>query len=800
MWKNYFKIAWRNFIKNRLYSFLNVLGLSIGMAVCLIIMLFVGYERGFDQMHSKNVFRLNEVQNWEGMVAPQKVALSMFPMGPTLNEEFSEVLNYTTMTNGGDLILMDKGERVTIPNTIWADERFLEVFDFELVQGDKSTALKEPNGMILTEKRAKILFGDEPALGKVLPVADTDSAFAVVTGVMRDIPERSHLQFEGVIAMNTFFDDQEGPGWGANWFNTYLELVDDVDMESMESRFPEYLISHLGEDADENFQLFLQPLSDIHSGSSEITHDYFNYKKFDKSYVQVFFFIGLIVLFIAGINFVNLASAKSIGRGLEIGIRKTSGASRWQLYLQFITESVLMSLVSLFFAFLIVILSLGSFNELSGRSIDFPLLSDPILLGGSIFGAILGGILSGIYPAGVLTGFNPIKVLKGNSKSGTQKSGFRNGLVVVQFAAAIFLITATFFANRQLKFMQQRDLGFSKEQVIVLPLNNSYSDRFITLKQELLSFSKVEQVTASGQRLGNNLHQTSASYRGSGEERSLATSQIAVDPSFLDVYEMELVAGRNFDPENESEIGRTYIINESLAHELLEDDEKVEDLIGANFYIFGTDSTASIIGVAKDFNFNSLHHKIETLAMFNSGNQGFSEISIRTSSDDFAQTIGHIQASWDKVIPEQPMEYEFLDDHFAELYQADQTLETIVSLLTGLSILVSCLGLFGLVSFATEQRVKEIGIRKVLGASVLGVVSLISGDFIKLILISILIAVPISWFVVKEWVNDFAYQIELDWWVFVLAALSAIVVALFTISTQATKAALINPAKTLKSE
>jgi putative ABC transport system permease protein len=372
--------------------------------------------------------------------------------------------------------------------------------------------------------------------------------------------------------------------------------------------------------------------------------------------------------------------------------------------------------------------------------------------------------------------------------------------VVVQFAAAIFLITATLFAKRQLNFMQERDLGFSKEQVIVVPMNNSYSQRFYTLKQELLSFSGVEQVTASGQRLGNNLHQTTGSFRSFGEERSLALSQIAVDPNFLDVYEIELVAGRKFDPDNESEVGRTYIINESLAHELLEDKQNVEDLIGSNFYIFGTDSTGSIIGVAKDFNFNSLHHKIETLAMFNSGNQGFSEISIRTSSEDFSETLNQIQASWSKVIPEQEMEYEFLDDHFAELYKSDQTLETIVSLLTGLSILVSCLGLFGLVSFATKQRVKEIGIRKVLGANVFGVVSLISKDFIKLILVSILIAIPISWFVVKDWVNDFAYQIALDWWVFALAGISAIAVALFTIGTQATKAALVNPVKSLKSE
>ncbi len=801
MWKNYLKTALRNLRKNKLFSALNILGLAIGMAVCILILLFVNYERDFDAIHTKNIYRLNEVQKWEGMVAPQNVALSMFPMGPTLEEEFPEILNYVRVRPSGEMKFRIDESTFTLAETVWADSSFFEIFDFKLVEGDPNTALAKPKSLVLTESSARQLFGDESAMGQTLEVAEEDSAYFTVTGILADIPANSHLKFEGIASFSTFVSPRNMENWGGNWLTTYLELVDGTDISALEAKFPAYLLGHMPEDRAQGYELFLQPLNQVHAGSTNITHDYLNYQKFDGAYTKIFFYIALIVLFIAGINFVNLSSAKSISRAMEIGVRKASGASRGQLYFQFISESILISLIAMALAVMIVFLTLPFLNEFSQRKLEFPLFSDPLFLISILFGAIAVGVVSGIYPAVYLSSFQPVKVLKGSAESGKRKSDFRNVLVVVQFSCAIFLIISTFFATRQVRYMQEKDLGFSHEQVVTVPIGR-YSDRYGVLKDKMLASTLIENVTASGQRLGNNLHQTSVTYHGDGPARSLATSQVIVDDDFLNVYQIELIAGRNFE-DTEADYGRAYIVNESLAHELLNEegsDKPLESLIGRQFGFSGMDSAAHIVGVVRDFNFNSLHHKIETLTLFNQKDWGYDEVSVKISGERVNEALAHLESVWNEVVPEREFEYEFLDDHFTELYRADRTVNAIVGMLTLLSILVSCLGLFGLATFTTEQRVKEIGIRKVLGASVGGVVAILSRDFIKLVLVAIVIAVPVSWYVVDSWIEDFAYRIDIDWWVFVVSGFLAELIALATVSSQAVKAALMNPVKSLKSE
>ncbi|MDR7132460.1 putative ABC transport system permease protein [Algoriphagus sp. 4150] len=802
MLKNYLKIAFRNLRKNTLFSFLNIAGLSIGMAVCILIMLFVNYERDFDSIHTKNIYRLDEVQKWEGMVAPQKVALSMYPMGSTLLEEFPEITNFTRVRPGGELRFTYQGSEAMLSDTFWADSSFFQLFDFKLLEGNPSPALREPYSIVLTQKGAEKIFGEESPIGKVLTLAEQDTVSYTVTAVLANIPENSHLKFEGLTSFSSYVGPQAMMNWGNNWLTTYLELGEGADIDAMESKFPAFLSSHMGEERAKGYELFLQPLSEVHAGSTDITHDYINYQKFDGAYTRIFFYIALIVLFIAGINFVNLSSAKSVSRAMEIGVRKASGASKSQLYLQFIGESIVISLMAMVLAVVFVYLALPFLNQFSQRKLEFPLFNDPLFFGGILLGAVLVGILSGLYPAIYLSGFKPVKVLKGSPETGKRKADFRNVLVVVQFSCAIFLIISTLFASRQVRFMQEKDLGFRHEQIITIPFGGRYTDRYETLKQALLGSSQVEEVTASGQRLGNNLHQTGITFHGVGPAVNLATSQVVVDPDFLNVYEIELIAGRNFN-DSEADNGNTYLINESLANELILKDgegKDIESLIGSRFGFNGMDSAGRIVGVVRDFNFNSLHHKIETLTIFNQRNWGFEELSVKISGENVPEALAQIESIWNSRIPEREFEYRFLDDHFAELYRADRTVNSIVGMLTGLSILISCLGLFGLVSFTLEQRVKEIGIRKVLGASVATVVTILSKDFIKLVLIAIVIAVPVSWYVVDRWIEDFAYRIAIEWWVFAVSGLVAILIALATVSSQAFKAALMNPVDSLKSE
>ena len=802
MLKNYIKTAWRNLWKNKFYSLLNILGLAIGMAVCVVIVLFVNYERNFDAIHKKNIYRLNEVQKPEGMVAPQKVALSMYPMGPTLQQEFPEIINFTRVNQFGKASFQINGIRHVLPSTFLVDSTFLQLFDFKLLKGDRKTALQKPNSLLVTEKTAASLFGKNEALGKTITTYGRDTTSFTITGVLADIPENSHIKFDALFSMNTYIDAQQMQNWGGNWLTTYLELAPNANVKGLEKRFPAFLKEHMDEEQVKGYELFLQSLQEVHAGSTDITHDYINYQKFNSKYTLIFFAIAIVVLIIASINFVNLTTARSTGRAKEIGVRKSTGAKREQLYLQFIGESILLCFIALILACGMVKLMLSYVNHISLRSIEFPLFTSPTLIFFLLLGTILLGLLAGLYPATYLSSFKPSVVLKGNATKGKGKTLFRNVLVVGQFTCAIVLITATLLAIKQLRFMQKKDVGFSHEQIVTVTLDNTTYRKYDALKQELLTNSLIKGITASQQKLGNNLHQTGVRFYGDGPARDMVTSQIIVDPDFLNVYQIPLLAGRNFSKDRPAENGKTYIINETLAKELLKEEPKqaLASLIGKRFGFNGLDSGSTIIAIAKDFNFNSLHHKIETLCLYNQKDFGYNEMSIKVNTERAQDALAHIQSVWKRINPDSDFEYQFLDDHFAELYQTDQTTSEIVGILAVLSVLISCMGLLGLATFIAEQRTKEIGIRKVLGASVQGLVQLLSKDFLKLVLIAIVIAVPIAWLGMNKWLEDFAYRIDIEWWVFIVAGVVAVSIAMLTISFRTIKSARANPVKSLRVE
>ncbi len=801
MFRNYFKIACRNLWRHKGFSAINILGLAIGIAACLIIMLFVNYEKSFDSMHSKNIVRLNEVQKFEGMVQPQNVALSMYPMGPTLKTEFPEVKNFTRVRHSQKVDMRYADKRIFIPQLLYVDSTFLQLFDFELLQGDRSKVLNDRNSIVLTEETAKKLFGNENPIGKSITKYSGDTITYAITGVIKDVPENSHLQFDCLSSFSTIAGPENMDNWGGNWLVTYLDLQKGTNISSLENKFPTYLKKYMTEDDGWKFyKLFLQPLTQVHNGSTDITHDYLNTQKFDKSYTYIFSIIALIILLIACINFMNLSTARSAERAREVGIRKTIGAERFQLAAQFLGESILVSILALVIAIAIVKLSLPAINNFSQRELQLPLTDFPLLLliGGC---TLLVGLIAGLYPSAYLSSFKPVQVLKGSVQTSKSKISFLNVLVVGQFTIAIILIIGSVFAYQQLSFMKTANTGFNRDQVMIIPLNRNTTNTYDPLKQELLKSSGINSVTAAQQTLGNNLHQGGVVFHGEGAARELTTSHVVVDPDYLTLYKIPIIAGRNF-ASGIGDNGRAYIINETMAKELLKDNPKAsyESLLGKQYGFNGIDSAGFIAGVAKDFNFNSLHHKIETLSIFCQNDFGYSEAAVRINTANVKDAISNVEAVWKKINPGQPFEYQFLDDHFAELYRADQAVSKVVGILAGLAILISCLGLFGLSSYAAEKRVKEIGIRKVLGASIQGITAMLSKDFIRLVLVSNFIAWPIAWFTVNRWLQDFAYRIEVSWWVFALAAAIAVVIALATISFNAVRAALANPIKNLRTE
>lgn len=796
MFSNYLSIAWRNIRKNPLYAFINIFSLAIGLAACLVIYLFISDERSFDAFHTKkeNIYRLDEVQNFTGTNL-QKVALSMAGMGPAMIEDFPEVQNMTRYWNRGKNLVENGESKFLIDNVAFVDSTFLDIFDFELLQGDRASVLDEPYTVAVTEETALKFFpSTAEALGGMLKFQNEEYK---ITGLLKDIPENSHLQFDMLVSIPSV--TRTNPGfnnrWGGNFLNTYLVLTPGTDIPALEKKFPDFLSRHIDNPRINDFYvLFLQRLEDVHLSSTDIEHDYNNYRKFNGSYLGVFTVIGVIILVIAGVNFMNLTTARASHRWKEIGVRKTVGAKKFQLFTQFIFESLVLAALSLVFAAILDLLFVPILNELIGRKLSLMVfLLEPINLF-YLLAITLGlGLLTGIYPSIYMTSFNMSRVLKG----GKGGSVFRSSLVVVQFGLAVAMIVSTFIVVQQLSFMKNTDIGFDKDQMMLIEMNKEANDKFETLKTELLKSTLVQGVTASGQRLGNNFHQWGFKVKADTGIMNITPSNVNVDYDYFKVYGIKIKEGRGFSKDFETDKGMAFVINESFAKEL-----GIKEIIGtpAGHSWYADDTLGTIVGVAEDFNFNSLHYKVNTLAMVVHPDWGYDELSVKINGANAQQAIAFVKKTWEQQISGFPFSYSFLDEHFEVLYRSDEQMSSVVTIMAGLAILISCMGLFGLAAITTERKTKEIGIRKALGATENQITFLLSRNFGMLVLIAFLLASPVTYVLVSAWLEGFAYRVDINPLLFLLGGLVALLIALGTISYHTIRSARENPVKALRYE
>ncbi|MEJ7643666.1 MAG: ABC transporter permease [Chryseolinea sp.] len=798
MLRNYFSITFRHIRQSPLYAWINIFSLAIGLAACIVIYLFIKDERSFDEFHGKNnaIYRLDEVQNFTG-TNQQKVALSMAGMGPNMVADFPEVKTYTRFWNR-DKSLIKKGDKQVIIEHVKAvDSTFFDVFDFAVLAGDPATALDEPNTIMLAEQTALMFFDSyEVAMGSMLTIVDEEFK---VTGILESVPENSHLKFNVLISMATFTkeDPDFNSKWGSNFLNTYLLIDPQTEIRKLESKFPAFMLRHTGDkEINKFYTLFLQPLRDVHLGSMDIEHDYNNYRKFNGKYLDIFFIIGAFILLIACVNFMNLTTARASHRWKEIGVRKTVGAKKFQLFSQFIFESTVMAVIALIFAVLLDFLFVPLLNGWIGRELTMlSLLQYPFEITMMVLITLSLGFLTGIYPSFYMTSFSLSSVFKGGNKSG--RSVFRSGLVVVQFGLALAMIVSTIVVLQQLSFMKNKDIGFKKDQIMLVGLNKEANDKFETMKQELQSQANVIGVTASGQRLGNNFHQWGFKVKADTAIIDITPSNVNVDYDYLKVYGIKLKEGRDFSKQRLTDNGMAFIINESFAKEL-----NLNATVGtpAGHGWYHHDSLGTIIGVVEDFNFNSLHYKVNTLSMVVHPDWGYDEMSIKIDRSNTEATIAAVKNVWDKMIADHPFSYTFLDEHFSNLYRSDQQMSSVVAIMAFLAILISCMGLFGLAAITTEKKTKEIGIRKVLGASETQITVLLSRNFAFLIALSFLIASPATYWLLATWLETFAYRILIDPLVFLLGAIVAMTIALATISFHTLRSARANPVKALRYE
>jgi putative ABC transport system permease protein len=785
----YIKLAYRSIVKDKAYSFINITGLAVGLASSILIFLWVQNELSFDKFH-QNAGQIYRVTCNFG---ESKSAANSAGMPAGLKAEMPVVKNTVRLYPGFPSVLFETGnKKFEEKRVFYADPSFLDVFSFSLEKGDRATALNQLDGALITQDMATKYFGNEDPIGKI--IRKDNSQNIVVTGVLKNIPTNSDLQFDFILTMASIAktnNDLKNNVWDNFGFYDYVQLDKGFspsvpNLTNLEKQIDRIFQKH-SPGTKASFQL--QPLTKIHLAPERLGdlpgHG-------NAQYVNTFLIIAILILVVACINFMNLATARSARRAKEIGLRKVAGAVRSQLIVQFLSESVFISFLSLLLAFGIVGLFLPVFNGLAGRKLAINLLDTKLWL--SLFGiALITGLISGSYPALFLSGFNPVKVLKGNIKSMGSNLLFRNALVITQFMVSIILLVSTVVIYRQLKFIKDRNPGFEKASLLYMPMTGDMWGKQEALKAELKANPLTNDATIITD-LPTNLGGWTLDVNWDGKDRQsqISIPVMAVDEEFVHTFRMQIVSGRSFSRSFKTD-SNNYMINEKMAQKM---GLKAETAIGKSLTAWG--NKGIVVGVVKDFNFKPIQQSIEPLIMPFNNIGGYTVI--RTLPGKTNATIQALSKISHALNPAYPFKFDFLDQELSNLYKGEQQMGNIFTLFAGLGIFISCLGLYGLSAFMAEQRTKEIGVRKVLGASVLNLVYLLSTGITRLILIAIVIAVPISWYVVNSWLAGFAYHINVSWLVFFVASLSALGIAWLTVSYESVKAAVVNPIKSLKTE
>jgi putative ABC transport system permease protein len=797
MLSNYLKIALRNLWKNRVYSGINVFGLAVGLATCLLITLYVADELSYDRHHERaeRIYRIVHHANWEG--GSLNLAPTSAPYAPTLKQNYPEIEQAVRIVPEGGGPMQYGETKIEVDDVLFADQGLFQVFTHPFLYGDPKTALSKPQSIVLTKYLAIRLFGDvAKAVGKTILFENNFPN--TVTGVIDNVPANSHLKFSGIRSLPTGFSG----GWQSFNLYTYLLLRKGADPKTLDAKFPAFFERYIKpEMGNVTYNMDLQPITAIHLQSNL---DYEISPNGSSRTVSVFAIIGGLILLLAGINYMNLSTARSAIRIREVGVRKAVGSGRGQLAGLFLTETLLLTVVATALGILLAQGALPFFNGLTGKSLTiwrFGVSYSLLVITGF---ALLAGLLSGSYPALFLSGSQTVAALRGQLGNLSATVAFRKTLVTFQFVITIALIAASGIIYQQLRFALNKELGFNKEQVLTFHLNDEATRTKIpAIKAQLLGNSLIEGVAAASNPIGtNNLGGGGYYFEIDGKmtESSRITHNFMVDGDFLKTMEIGLVQGRSFSETIPTDRYNAILVNETLVNEL-----GWKDPIGkrVKFHIDdkGTLAESRVVGVIKDFHTHSLQHKIEPLALQMPPDANEQDnLYVRVRAGQAADALAFIEKTYRQFEPGSVFAYQFLDQNFARQYAAEQKQSQLLLIFTALAIFIACLGLFGLATFTAEQRTKEIGVRKVLGASVMSIVILLSKDFLKLVLIAVLIASPIAWLAMNRWLQDFAYKIDIEWWVFAGAGLLAVGIALLTVSFQSVKAALLNPVKSLRSE
>lgn len=816
MFKNYLKITLRNIRKNPGYSGINIFGLAIGITVCLLIAKYVVHELSYDKHHANadRIYRVISKIDFSGRY--MEMAATAAPMGPTLLHDFPEVEAAARFRSRGSYLVRHGNANFKEEKVVFADASVFEVFTMPMLQGNPQTALTNPNTVVITQAIAEKYFNKTDAVGETL-ILDNERQFEV-TGVIANMPSTSHFHFDFLLSMATI-DEAESNVWVSHNFKTYILLNEGADPQAFERNLDtikkQYvapqIMDFMGltmaefEEAGNSVDYDLQPLTSIHL-YSDLTGEF--EPNGSITYVYIFSVLAVFVLLLACINFMNLATARSSKRAREVGVRKTLGSARYQLTIQFLAESVMLSFIAFVIALLMVELIEPFFSQLAGRDISSSFFSNAELLGWMSLIVLMTGLLAGSYPALMLSSFKPVRVLKGTFTEQWGHSFLRKGLVVFQFAISLVIIVGLLVINKQLNFIHQKELGFKKDQIVIVQDAYALGDiqSVETYKQEMLDSPIFKAGTISSFFPVQGFGRDSRTYWPKGQEPSqnntVSMQRWTVDEDYIPMMEMEIIRGRNFDDSRKAD-ANTVILNESAARQF-----GFENPIGKVITIYGSGNDGSInkdilleykiVGIVKDFHYESLRKTISPLGLFYGPSRG--NVAFKLAASNSARALAQLKNQWEQQVPNQPFNYTFMDQQFDQMYRAESRVQDLMTAFSVLAMVIACLGLFGLSAYSAERRTKEIGIRKVMGATVPNILTLISGEFLKLVGISFVIAIPLSYWIMSRWLQDFAYRTVIGIDVFLMAGLGAFLVAVVTVSWQSIKAALMNPVKSLRSE